>query len=65
MNRYHLEVIKAEDSGHTIIEADGYNINSTACYEFFDEYDVVRRIIASYPIGRTIIQRVEYNIQTD
>jgi len=62
MNRYHLEVIKSDDTGHTIIEADGYNVNSI-CYEFFDEYDVVRRIIASYPIGRTVIQRVEYNIQ--
>ena len=62
MNRYHLEIIKSDDTGHTIIEADGYNVNSR-CYEFFDEYDVVRRIIASYPIGRTVIQRVEYNIQ--
>ena len=65
MNRYHIEVIKSEDTGHTIIEADGYGINSNGCYEFFDEYDVVRRIIASYPIGRTIIQKIEYNIQRD
>jgi hypothetical protein len=65
MNRYHLEVIKGEDSSIAIIEADGYNVNSTGCYQFFDEYGTIIRIIASYPIGRTIIQRVEYNIQGD
>jgi hypothetical protein len=63
MNRYHLEVIKADDIGIAIIEADGYNVNSTGCYQFFDEYDTIIRIFASYPIHRTIIQRIEYNIQ--
>jgi len=65
MNRYHIEVIKGDEPRYTMIEADGYGINSNGCYEFFDEYDVVRRIIASYPIGRTIIQKIEYNIQKD
>ena len=60
MNRYLLEVIKDGDTKF-IIEADGYQ-KVDGCYQFFDEYDVIRKVVGSYPIGRTIIYRIDYNI---
>jgi hypothetical protein len=64
MNRYFLEVIKEGDVNTLSIECDGYNVN-TNCYEFFDDYDVVRKVVGSYPINRTIIQRIDYNIDRE
>ncbi len=60
MNRYILEVIKEGDTKF-VIEADGYEIID-GCYQFFDEYDVIKKVVGSYPIGRTIIYRIDYNI---
>lgn len=60
MNRYFLEVIKEGDNKFTI-EADGYQ-KVDGCYQFFDEYDVIKKIVSSYPINRTIIYRIHYNV---
>jgi hypothetical protein len=63
MNRYLLEVIKDGDTKF-IIEADGYN-RINGCYEFFDDYDVIKKVVGSYPIQRTIIYRIDYNIEIE
>ena len=63
MNRYLLEVIKDGDTKF-IIEADGYN-RINGCYEFFDDYDVIKKVVGSYPIDRTIIYRIDYNIEIE
>jgi hypothetical protein len=64
MNRYFLEVIKEGDANTLSIECDGYNVNIN-CYEFFDDYDVIKKIVSSYPIDRTIIYKIDYNIEIE
>jgi hypothetical protein len=60
MNRYHLQVItgygNVGNAGLTsfTVEAD-YFISNSACYNFHSK-DV---LVASYPINRTIIQKIE------
>ena len=63
MNRYLLEVIKEGDTKF-VIEADGYQ-KVDGCYEFFDEYDVIKKVMSSYPIQRTIIYRIDYNVSSN
>ena len=63
MNRYLLEVIKDGDTKF-VIEADGYN-RIDGFYEFFDDYDVIKKVVGSYPIQRTIIYRIDYNIEIE
>jgi hypothetical protein len=60
MNTYHLQVItgygNVGDAGLTsfTVEADDFNNNST-CYNFYSK----GVLVASYPINRTIIQKIE------
>jgi hypothetical protein len=63
MNRYLLEVIKEGDTKFTI-EADGYQMID-GCYQFFDQYDSIIKIVGSYPIHRTIIYRIDYNVSSN
>jgi hypothetical protein len=69
MKRYTLEVIKAEDTETMIIECDDMQVNSAGCYTFYDEFEVgnskIERRIASYPINRTIIRHIKYNIENE
>jgi len=61
MKRYHLEVITGGDFGVDYeVEADGFDYNN-GCYVFKIEQKstYMKTIVASYPINRTIITKIE------
>jgi hypothetical protein len=61
MKRYHLEVIMGGDFGVDYeVEADVFDYNN-GCYVFKIEQKstYMKTIVASYPINRTIIKRIE------
>jgi len=61
MKRYHLEVI----TGNTFavdyeVEADTYDYSGSGCYVFYIRDDKRNlEVVASYPINRTIITKIE------
>jgi hypothetical protein len=59
MKRYHLEVITGSDFGVDYeVEADTYDYS--VCYIFYIRDDKGHlKTVASYPINRTIIKRIE------
>lgn len=61
MKRYYLDVITGSDFGVDYeVEADTYSYSESGCYTFYIRDD--RRnleVVASYPISRTIITRIE------
>ena len=61
MKRYYLDVITGSDFGVDYeVEADTYDYSGSGCYTFYIRDD--RRnleVVASYPISRTIITRIE------
>ena len=63
MKRYYLDVITGSDFGVDYeVEADGYEYLSDGFYRFYVKEDKNSRwteTIASYPINRTIIKRIE------
>jgi hypothetical protein len=62
MKRYHLEVITGSDFGVDYeVEADTYSYSQSGCYTFhtMDGHYNPTIVVASYPINRTIIKRIE------
>jgi hypothetical protein len=66
MKRYYLDVITGNDFGVDYeVEADYYDSSTSGCYTFFikeGENDIgfsIGAVVASYPISRTIIKRIE------
>jgi hypothetical protein len=61
MKRYHLEVITGSDFGVDYeVEADTYNYSGSGCYTFYIRPNINSlEVVASYPINRTIIKRIE------
>ena len=62
MNRYYIEVINSNKQQKREIIADGISWSDAGLYEFW-KTEVGRRIpIAYYPVSRTVIEKIEYNI---
>ena len=61
MKRYHLEVITGSDFGVDYeVEADTYDYSGSGCYVFYIRDDKRNlEVVASYPINRTIITKIE------
>jgi len=61
MKRYHLEVITGSDFGVDYeVEADTYVYSGSGCYTFYIRPNINSlEVVASYPINRTIIKRIE------
>lgn len=73
MNRYHLDLIVSGTYGvltHLItIEADGFDHGQSGAYRFWnrvvEDNDIVSNkveTVAMYPINRTIIRKIEKDI---
>ena len=65
MNKYYLTVICASTSWDVIVEAEYFhtttNGSKSSCYYGFY---INNKIIACYPINRTIINKIEYDNET-
>jgi hypothetical protein len=65
MSKYYLTVIGANTSWDVIVEADYFHTtisnSTTSCYYGFY---INNKIIACYPINRTIINKIEYDNET-
>jgi len=61
MKRYYLEVITGNDFGVDYeVEAETYECIMGGCYTFYIRDDKRHlKSVASYPINRTIIKRIE------
>lgn len=61
MKRYYLEVITGSDFGVDYeVEAETYECIMSGCYTFYIRDDERHlKSVASYPINRTIIKRIE------
>jgi hypothetical protein len=62
MKRYYLDVITGSDFGVDYeVEADTYFYSESGCYTFYimDGHYNPTIVVASYPISRTIIKRIE------
>jgi hypothetical protein len=72
MNRYHLDIIVGGPVGILTnlieVEADGFDYSTSGAYKFWkvvSEDDIGikdREVIAMYPIDRTIIRKIEKDI---
>jgi hypothetical protein len=61
MKRYHLEVITGNNFGIDYeVEAHTYDYSGSGCYTFYIRDDRNNlEVVASYPISRTIIRRID------
>jgi hypothetical protein len=66
MKRYYLDVITGTNQGgsngvyHYEVDADKYNYSGSGCYTFYIRPNINSlEVVASYPINRTIIKRIE------
>lgn len=59
MNRYHITVIAPPDDMELEVVAKDMSISEAGVYTF---YDADRRQVAYFPCGRTVISKVEYDI---
>jgi hypothetical protein len=61
MKRYHLEVITGSEIWVDYeVEADTYDYSGSGCYTFYIRPNINSlEVVASYPINRTIIKRIE------
>lgn len=64
MHRYHILIITGVQSyNQHIINADGMMYSQSGVYEFWKTNDNGKRItIACFPINRTIIEYIQYDI---
>ena len=64
MNRYHLEVISSSVRSKRTVEADLVGWSDAGLYEFVKLVNGRRQIVAYYPVSKTIIDDIEYDIET-
>lgn len=62
MNKYHLKVL-GEETYNVNVFAEGFSYSEAGCYCFYERNDQGRLPIAYYPIAKTIIESIEYNIE--
>jgi len=64
MNRYLIEVINSTQRIKRTIDANGMAWSDSGLYEFWvmDEATGRKIAIAYYPVNRTIVENIEYNI---
>ena len=64
MNRYHIEVINSSQKIKRGVEADGMAWSDAGLYEFwiYDDKTNSRVGVAYFPVNRTIVEKIEYNI---
>lgn len=67
MNKYHIEIIAGKNIYKREVVCDGYDYGSTGTYYFYKIVEsnssiTKRQVIAHYPIDRTIIANIEYDI---
>ena len=64
MNRYHIEVISSSVRSKRELEADGISWSESGLYEFWKRNDDGKTIaVAYYPVSKTIIDNIEFNIE--
>ena len=64
MNRYHIEVISSSVRSTRTVEADGISWSDSGLYEFWKRNEQGKAIgIAYYPVSKTIIDSIEFNIE--
>jgi sugar lactone lactonase YvrE len=64
MNRYYIEVISSSQKVKRVVEANGMAWSESGLYEFWvmDNTTGRRIAVAYYPVNRTIVEQIEYNI---
>ncbi len=63
MNRYHIEVIMNDKRYTRAIDAEGISWSDSGLYEFWiTNEDGRKRAVAYFPVYRTIIDTIEYDI---
>lgn len=63
MNRYHILIITGAPFYQMRVEANGISWSDSGLYEFWKMDENGRRIaIAYYPVNKTIIESIDYNI---
>jgi hypothetical protein len=66
MNRYHLDLIVGGPLGLInnliTVEADGFEYGTSGAYRFWSRIDNKIENVAMYPIDRTIIRKIEKDI---
>jgi hypothetical protein len=63
MNIYYLEIIGVNMHDERKIEAEGVSWSESGLYEFWStDENGRRRAVAYFPVGRTIINKIEYDI---
>ena len=64
MNRYHIEVISNWVQSKRTVEADGISWSDSGLYEFWKRNVQGKAIgVAYYPVSKTIIDNIEFNIE--
>jgi hypothetical protein len=64
MNRYHIQVITGESYMNRKVEADGVSWSDAGLYEFWVKTEKgFNKGVAYYPVNRTIIENIEFNIE--
>ena len=63
MNIYYLEIIGVDKHIERKIEAEGVSWSESGLYEFWStDENGRRRVVAYFPVSRTIINKIEYDI---
>ena len=66
MNRYHLDLIVGGSLGLinnlVTVEADGFEYGTSGAYRFWSRINNKIENVAMYPIDRTIIRKIEKDI---
>jgi hypothetical protein len=70
MNKYHLVVITGygsvgdEGTASFTVKADDFTTSvDDGAYRFYVNRETFKETVAMYPINRTILHRIEYNIE--
>lgn len=59
MKTYNLFIVLNNDLRPVTLKAAGFDTSNAGAYYFYDSVTFPRKIVAAYPVDRTIIESIE------
>ena len=63
MNVYHLQIINGDKTYETEVKANILAWSDAGLYEFAQTETGTRVVVAYYPVSKTVIHKIDYNVK--
>ena len=63
MNIYHLQILNGDNTYEIDVRANMVGWSDAGLYEFVQNESGTRVVVAYYPVSKTVIHKIDYNVK--